>query len=70
MDLNDKRVLVVGLGKSGVASALFLKANGARVTVSDSKPEAEAQTESTNDEIAKAVEGLKAQLQLRGPNAD
>jgi UDP-N-acetylmuramoylalanine-D-glutamate ligase len=25
MDLNNKRVLVVGLGKSGAASALFLK---------------------------------------------
>ena len=37
MDLNGKRVLVVGLGKSGVASALFLKAHGARVTVSDTK---------------------------------
>ena len=39
MDLENKRVLVVGLGKSGVASALFLKAQGARVTVSDSKSE-------------------------------
>jgi UDP-N-acetylmuramoylalanine--D-glutamate ligase len=37
MDLNNKRVLVVGLGRSGVASALFLKSLGARVTVSDSK---------------------------------
>jgi UDP-N-acetylmuramoylalanine--D-glutamate ligase len=37
MDLKDKRVLVVGLGKSGVASALFLKAHRARVTVSDTK---------------------------------
>jgi len=37
MELKDKRVLVVGLGKSGVASALFLKAQGARVTVSDTK---------------------------------
>jgi UDP-N-acetylmuramoylalanine--D-glutamate ligase len=37
MELNGKRVLVVGLGKSGVASALFLKARGARVTVSDTK---------------------------------
>jgi UDP-N-acetylmuramoylalanine--D-glutamate ligase len=37
MELKDKRVLVVGLGKSGVASALFLKAHGARVTVSDTK---------------------------------
>jgi UDP-N-acetylmuramoylalanine--D-glutamate ligase len=37
VDLKDKRVLVVGLGKSGVASALFLKDRGARVTVSDTK---------------------------------
>ena len=37
MELKDKRVLVVGLGRSGVASALFLKARGARVTVSDTK---------------------------------
>ena len=37
MDLKNKRVLVVGLGKSGVASALFLKDRGARVTVSDTK---------------------------------
>jgi UDP-N-acetylmuramoylalanine--D-glutamate ligase len=45
MDLRDKRALVVGLGKSGVASALFLKSRGARVTVSDSKPEAELRKE-------------------------
>src|SRR6204780_1010205 len=37
MELKDKRVLVVGLGKSGVASALFLKGHGAQVTVSDTK---------------------------------
>lgn len=37
MELKDKRVLVVGLGRSGVASALFLKGHGARVTVSDTK---------------------------------
>jgi UDP-N-acetylmuramoylalanine--D-glutamate ligase len=41
MEINGKRVLVVGLGKSGVASALFLKERGARVSVSDSKTEAE-----------------------------
>jgi UDP-N-acetylmuramoylalanine--D-glutamate ligase len=45
MELNNKRVLVVGLGKSGVASALFLKSRGARVTVSDAKPEAELRDE-------------------------
>src|SRR5882762_9361589 len=37
MEINNRRVLVVGLGKSGVASALFLKARGAQVTVSDTK---------------------------------
>ena len=37
MELNRKRVLVVGLGKSGVASALFMKERGAHVTVSDTK---------------------------------
>jgi len=45
MELSNKRVLVVGLGKSGVASALFLKSRGARVTVSDTKPEAELHDE-------------------------
>jgi UDP-N-acetylmuramoylalanine--D-glutamate ligase len=39
MDLANQRVLVVGLGKSGVASALFLKSRGAHVTVSDAKPQ-------------------------------
>jgi UDP-N-acetylmuramoylalanine--D-glutamate ligase len=39
LELNNKRVLVVGLGRSGVASALFLQSRGAKVTVSDSKTE-------------------------------
>ena len=30
MDVKGKRVLVVGLGKSGIASALFLADQGAR----------------------------------------
>jgi UDP-N-acetylmuramoylalanine--D-glutamate ligase len=37
MDVKGKRVLVVGLGKSGVASALFLSERGARVAVSDAR---------------------------------
>src|SRR5579863_806716 len=45
MDVHNQRVLVVGLGKSGVASALFLKARGARVTVSDTKPQEEFKNE-------------------------
>ncbi|HWT65853.1 MAG TPA: UDP-N-acetylmuramoyl-L-alanine--D-glutamate ligase, partial [Terracidiphilus sp.] len=35
MDLKGKKVLVVGLGKSGLAAALFLRRRGAQVTVSD-----------------------------------
>jgi UDP-N-acetylmuramoylalanine--D-glutamate ligase len=38
VDFSGKRVLVVGLGKSGLAAARFLKSHGARVTVSDSRP--------------------------------
>jgi UDP-N-acetylmuramoylalanine--D-glutamate ligase len=38
VELKNKRVLVVGLGKSGLAAARFLKARGARVTVSDARP--------------------------------
>jgi UDP-N-acetylmuramoylalanine--D-glutamate ligase len=37
MDLKNKRVLVVGLGKSGLSAAMFLRAQGARVTVSDAR---------------------------------
>jgi UDP-N-acetylmuramoylalanine--D-glutamate ligase len=45
MDVRGKRVLVVGLGKSGVASAMFLQTRGAKVTVSDSKSEAQLRQE-------------------------
>jgi len=35
MDLKGKRVLVVGMGKSGLAAAVFLRRQGAHITVSD-----------------------------------
>ena len=35
MELKGKKVLVVGLGKSGLAAAVFLRRQGAQVTVSD-----------------------------------
>jgi UDP-N-acetylmuramoylalanine--D-glutamate ligase len=41
MEIKGKRVLVVGLGKSGIASAQFLAARGARVTVSDTRSQNE-----------------------------
>ncbi len=37
MELKNKRVLVVGIGKSGISAALFLRGLGARVTVSDTR---------------------------------
>jgi UDP-N-acetylmuramoylalanine--D-glutamate ligase len=49
MDVKGKRVLVVGLGKSGVASAIFLKDRGARVSVSDAK---------TEDQLPSAIPAL------------
>jgi UDP-N-acetylmuramoylalanine--D-glutamate ligase len=45
MELKNKRVLVVGLGRSGVSSAFFLQEHGAKVIVSDSKAEAQLQSE-------------------------
>ncbi len=45
MELKNKRVLVVGLGRSGVAAAFFLQERGAKVTVSDSKSEIQLQSE-------------------------
>ena len=35
MEIKGKKVLVVGLGKSGLAAALYLRRQGAQVTVSD-----------------------------------
>ncbi len=39
MELKGKKILVVGLGKSGLAAALFLRRRGAQVTVSDQRSE-------------------------------
>ncbi len=36
--LVDRRILVIGLGRSGVAAARFAAARGARVTINDAKP--------------------------------
>ncbi|HMD06222.1 MAG TPA: UDP-N-acetylmuramoyl-L-alanine--D-glutamate ligase [Candidatus Acidoferrum sp.] len=50
MDLRGKRVLVVGLARTGVATSLFCAARGARVTATDSRAE---------DEIGEAIAILK-----------
>jgi UDP-N-acetylmuramoylalanine--D-glutamate ligase len=41
MDLRGKRVLVVGLARTGAATSLFCAAHGARVTATDSRSEGE-----------------------------
>ncbi|MGD0938178.1 MAG: UDP-N-acetylmuramoyl-L-alanine--D-glutamate ligase [Terracidiphilus sp.] len=49
MELKGKKVLVVGLGKSGLAAALFLRQRGAQVTVSDIR---------SADQLAKEIPAL------------
>ncbi len=51
MELRGKRILVVGLARSGRAAATLLVARGARVTVTDVKRE---------EELGEAVDGLKS----------
>jgi len=63
MEVQGKRVLVVGLGKSGVAAALFLAARGATVTVSDAKPAEQLRTEIA----ALAERGVAVEAGEHGP---
>ena len=61
-DLEGKRVLVVGLARTGVTTALFCAGYGAKVAATDIKPE---------DELREVVAKLRAAgvaLAL-GPNA-
>jgi len=50
-DLREKRVLVVGLARTGVATSLFCAGRGARVTATDSR---------TEGEIGEAIAKLKS----------
>jgi UDP-N-acetylmuramoylalanine--D-glutamate ligase len=56
MELQGQRVLVVGLGKSGLAAVRLLAARGARVIANDLRSEAEL------GELAGMVRGLGAEL--------
>ena len=50
IELRNKRVLVVGLARTGIATALFCAARGARVTATDTR---------TEKELGDAVVGLR-----------
>ena len=55
MNYENKRVLVVGMARSGVAAAQLLRANGAIVTVNDSK---------TEEELGSALDVLTAPTEV------
>ena len=41
MDLQDKKVVIIGAGKTGLATARFLSDQGARIALTDAKPAAD-----------------------------
>ena len=65
MDLKDKRVLVVGLGQTGIAVSHFCVERGAKVIVTDAKGE-----DTLGDRIAKLPKSVSLELgghQLSAP---
>ena len=61
MNYEKKKVLVVGMARSGVAAAQLLRASGAEVTVNDSKPEEEL------GQQLKPLEGLQLERRFGCP---
>lgn len=59
-DLKDKRILIVGLAKTGVSLARFLTKHGAAVTISDHKSKAELSSH------LEQLQGLPVTLELGG----
>jgi UDP-N-acetylmuramoylalanine--D-glutamate ligase len=65
MELEGKRVLVVGLARSGIAAALFLAERGARVVATDRKPPSELPEEA----LSLARQGVLLELGAHPPAA-
>jgi UDP-N-acetylmuramoylalanine--D-glutamate ligase len=63
LDIRHKRIVVVGLGRSGVATTRFLSDRGARVTVTDRAPAASLA------ESIQALEGIDFVLKCGGHDA-
>lgn len=59
-ELKDKKILIVGMAKTGVALARFLTKHGAAVTISDHKSKAELAG------FLEQIEGLNITLELGG----
>ena len=64
MEYEKKKVLVVGMARSGVAAAQLLRASGAEVTVNDSKTEEEL------GQQLKPLEGLQLERRFGCPAAE
>ncbi|MCJ7803779.1 MAG: UDP-N-acetylmuramoyl-L-alanine--D-glutamate ligase [Desulfobacterales bacterium] len=60
MDLKGKKVLVVGLARTGIATAKFLKAKGSLVTATEVKPKEEMK------EAVQALEGMDISTEWGG----
>jgi UDP-N-acetylmuramoylalanine--D-glutamate ligase len=64
MDLKGKKVLVVGLARTGIAAAKFLKAKGSFVTTTEVKPEEEMK------EAVQELRGMDISTQWGGHQTD
>jgi len=64
IELAGKKVLVVGLARTGIATALFCTQRGARVTASDARPECELA------EAAAKLRAVGVTLELGGHRAE
>lgn len=62
MDVAGKKILVVGLGRSGIAAARLLAARGARVTANDVRSESELTHD--DDEQLQVLRGSQVRLVL------
>ena len=60
MELKNKTLCVIGLGKTGIAVANFLSRQGARVTVTDSKP---------REQLLESLKQLRADVKTRFENS-
>jgi UDP-N-acetylmuramoylalanine--D-glutamate ligase len=64
MNLKGQKILVIGLGKTGFASVRFLMGQGARVTATDTKPQAELR------DAVRELGSLAANLEFCAYNTD
>ncbi|HUL23894.1 MAG TPA: UDP-N-acetylmuramoyl-L-alanine--D-glutamate ligase [Thermodesulfobacteriota bacterium] len=64
MDLKGRKVLVVGMARTGIATAKFLKAKGSLVTTTEAKPEEEMR------EATRELKGLDLSTEWGGHQAE